>query len=650
MQTDSASKRMEQLLDVIRHVGATSGGSGPAAVGGAGSGGGSGSGSACHAIIAGDFNERELLAVRGFRDALAATGRELEAFHTISPPTNPLAKGSPGAVDRVLFSPHWVLEELRVATDVSGLSDHHPLHARLHLRDVVVEEHDAASAGAAGSSGSDAGGAARGGAGAAGGGTSSSGTGAGLDPRTALCIILPFDRWGPLLGLRGPITASSAAAVAKLDRWMPHISISLGFVPEEEFFTVEAALSRILASFLPMRIAFSPASVLSHEAAHSVVLEVEPAVRSQLQLMRDALASIVRMEHSGGSRGEGYRPHVTLQRCATRDAAERLARRLGASMSFSFTCHRLACVSRESTTYMRVINTIGAAAASASASAPALASSAGVSGVGAAAGPRADAALIADMACIDAVIRHHCSVVRVMGSSLLLLPQATDAAVAASASGKPLEPAADAASSGGASSVASVGGASGALGDLAASGGDIDMQVRLKAGHGPEQLSRSLETCGAALLVKPVTTRYGRILRVFTKSPALSYDLHVYLASGSAPGGGAAVAADAEPEVKDPEPLESVDGAFGHDGTDAAAGAPTPAVAPAVDAAAGGADASAGTLAPTGMDVLMQIASRAGHAQLLSDCSRVIKARLRACGVYGQRYGFIPGCVNTRPG
>lgn len=39
----------------------------------------------------------------------------------------------------------------------------------------------------------------------------------------------------------------------------------------------------------------------------------------------------------------------------------------------------------------------------------------------------------------------------------------------------------------------------------------------------------------------------------------------------------------------------------------------------------------------------MQIAAKAGHAQLLSDCSRVVKAGLKACGVYGQRYGFIPG-------
>lgn len=645
MQTDSASKRMEQLLDVVRNVGATSGGSGGAAAGGAGAGSGSGTGSACHALIAGDFNERELLSLRGYRDALAASGRELEAFHTISPPTNPLAKGSPGAVDRVLFSPHWALEGLRVATDVAGLSDHHPLHARLQLRDVVMEDHDAAAAAGSGAAGVSGDAAGSGGAGAAA-SASSSGAG-GLDVKTALCIVLPFERWGPLLGLRAPITASSAAAVAKADRWMPHISISLGFVPEDEFFTVEPAIARILASFLPMRIAFGPASVLSHEAAHSVVLEVEPAVRSQLQLMRDALSSIVRMEHSGGSRGEGYRPHLTLQRCPTKEAADRLARRLGSTLSFSFTCHRLTCVSRESTTYMRVVNTIGPAAAGAGTggrvgSAGSTAAGAASSGAGSGGSTAADDALRADMACIESVIRHHCSAVRVMGSCLLL---PSDAAAAAGAGSGAAAGAAGAASAAAGSAAAT----STVLSDVAASGGDIDMQVRLKAGHGPESLSRSLETCGAALLVKPVTTRYGRILRVFTKSPALAYDLHVYLASGFTPGGGAAVAGagagsavdgGGEAAARDPEPLEGYEAAVAGDGDDGA-GAAGSGFEAAAEAA--GAAAPAGTLAPTGMDVLMQIAGKAGHAQLLSDCSRAVKAGLRACGVYGQRYGFVPG-------
>ncbi len=39
----------------------------------------------------------------------------------------------------------------------------------------------------------------------------------------------------------------------------------------------------------------------------------------------------------------------------------------------------------------------------------------------------------------------------------------------------------------------------------------------------------------------------------------------------------------------------------------------------------------------------MRAAARAGHAQLLSDATRALKAALRACGVYGQRYGFLPG-------
>jgi hypothetical protein len=320
---------------------------------------------------------------------------------------------------------------------------------------------------------------------------------------------------------------------------MPHLTVSLGFVPEDEFFIVEPRLAALLATYLPLDISFGTASIFSHDSTHTVVMEVDDASRKQLQLMRDALASVIRLEHSGGSRGEAYRPHLSIERCPSLAEAEKVVRRIGTSLSFSFTCRKLCMVSREATVHMRVANTVG--------------------------DERPDTAII------DAVIAAHCGQVRGMGSTLLTGVLGAGAVSVADAS-KAAPVAAALAGAGAAPATAGVG--------VAAA--DIDLQVRLKAGHAADEFARALETCGEVLLVKPLTTKYGRLLRLYTKSPALSYDIHLH---------------------KDAE----------------------------------------GELQPSGMDLVMEKAAALGKQAELAACLHVIKTRLRACRVYGQRYGFIPG-------
>jgi endonuclease/exonuclease/phosphatase family metal-dependent hydrolase len=143
LQTDSSSKRREQLLEVSKHAGGH------------------------HAVIAGDFNEREIVDIRGFQDAISIHQDEpAERFATFNPATNKYAVGMPGALDHVLVSVNIAPVRLSVRTDVV-LSDHHPLIAELNLQDVVTDIGDAA-----------------GGAGAS--------SAAVKSDQTALSIVLPF--------------------------------------------------------------------------------------------------------------------------------------------------------------------------------------------------------------------------------------------------------------------------------------------------------------------------------------------------------------------------------------------------------------------------------------------------------------------------
>ena len=367
MQADSAAKRAEQLLNVSRHA-------------------------AGHAaIIAGDFNDREVVvSLRGFTDSLTAQpAADVEAgrFITFDAATNALAEGAPGALDKVLVNNRLAAHGMSVLRTIA-VSDHYPLIAELELSDVALDGADTMAV--------------------------SGGSSSRTCPTTALAIVIPFPHWAGLAAHSGPrprphadaATAPAAAAAAAVtveggdgdgggtgsgdsgsgERWMPHITLTLGFVPDEEFFRAEAAIERIVAEHLPIVVPFTGgAAVYAHDTAATVVLEVDAAPARRLALLREELGGVVPLSHAGGHDGASWQPHLSLARCASREAAERAARRIGAAANFSFTCTKLAMVSRTRTAHMVVGNTVGA-------------------------GPDCDV--------IDAVLAAHAREVRPLGSAL----------------------------------------------------------------------------------------------------------------------------------------------------------------------------------------------------------------------------------------
>ena len=449
-------------------------------------------------IIAGDFNEREpITTLRGLRDALTTVAPDGDAageYSSFDPRSNPRAAaggGAPKALDKVLVSHALVPRSLAVLREVR-CSDHHPLLASLELADVTPPEESSVDLSPA----------------------------ARESHFTGLCAIVPFSHWAGLIAARSFGTKDAGDSG---ERWMPHVSVLRHFLPEAAMFREGASLEGVVARFLPLKVAFSEASVYNHGGeASSVVLEVDADAAAALRLLREAVLRALGLEIDDTK----YHPHVTLCKCTSAADAERVARRIGSSLACSFSLTKLAMVSRASTPHMRVINTIGSH--------------------------------VACHASIEHVIRERTSSVRHVGSSLFA--NTATAPVASS---------------------------------------DVDLEVALPSDVHVDRLVHDLETCGEVLLVKALTTPHGRLLRLHTQQHAEgahlascspTYDLHLAI-GGSAE---ATVVGETRP--------------------------------------------------PSALHVLQDRVSALGiPAVAFGELLAAVKGRLRACGVYGQQLGFVPG-------
>ncbi|WAS95605.1 poly(A) polymerase [Nannocystis punicea] len=159
--------------------------------------------------------------------------------------------------------------------------------------------------------------------------------------RSALVVIPPAQAWPPIEAIREGHDPSHG-------RWMPHINLVYGFVPEELFADAAAALTAALRGLLPLRVELKELRRFDHRGSTTVWIEPISDPPGALMALQAAAAALFPGCDEQSSRGPGFVPHLTIARLTGGEAeiAAAIARWQASWRPLSFTVEAVHLISR----------------------------------------------------------------------------------------------------------------------------------------------------------------------------------------------------------------------------------------------------------------------------------------------------------------
>jgi poly(A) polymerase len=218
--------------------------------------------------LVGDMNTRGVLAVPGLRDAWLDVG--CENGLTFDPAINRLARltsrrARSGRLDRLYTRGGWHCQRIEVAQDSGNISDHHLL--RCHMSPPI---------------------------------------GAKPVHRSALAIVVPPECSEPIQSIRKRCDKG-------YDRWMPHINLLYGFLPEQIFQQAKSRLQARLGRRRPFKIRLREFHRFTHKKSVTIWLKPETDPPSLLQQLQSDCESLFETCTEQSGRGDqGFTPHLTV--------------------------------------------------------------------------------------------------------------------------------------------------------------------------------------------------------------------------------------------------------------------------------------------------------------------------------------------------
>lgn len=165
---------------------------------------------------------------------------------------------------------------------------------------------------------------------------------AGLAPvhRSALVVIPPAAAWPAIEAIR-------AAHDPSHGRWMPHINLVYGFVPEAEFAAAAAALESALRGLLPLRVELAELRRFDHRGSTTVWLAPVSDPPGALAALQAAAAALFPGCDEQSARGQ-WVPHLTVARLTgdEPEIAAAIARWQASWRPLSFTVEAVHLISR----------------------------------------------------------------------------------------------------------------------------------------------------------------------------------------------------------------------------------------------------------------------------------------------------------------
>lgn len=219
--------------------------------------------------VVGDFNTRGLLELTGFQDAWL-NHQAHDWGLTFDPAVNELARltsnrARSGRLDRILTAGSWTVTDFEVVEDSGLVSDHHLIHIQLIPPFEEVPSH-----------------------------------------RSALVVIPPESVWEPIQSIRKQFDKSYR-------RWMPHINLVYGFIPEESFSAVRDCLMARLGNLRPFKVRLREFRRFEHAQSTTVWLQPETDPPDVLQAIHSICRIVFPACDEQSTHGEqGFTPHLTV--------------------------------------------------------------------------------------------------------------------------------------------------------------------------------------------------------------------------------------------------------------------------------------------------------------------------------------------------
>ncbi len=133
--------------------------------------------------------------------------------------------------------------------------------------------------------------------------------------QSAAALLLPPDAQPAVQAIRQRFDAH-------VDRWMPHVNLLYGFVPEAAFARAAAAFARALGPFSPFDLILDGFGLFEHRATTTAWLRVTSDPPGRLDALQSALQSALPQCNAQSLRSpDGFTPHLTLGQFPTPEAA-----------------------------------------------------------------------------------------------------------------------------------------------------------------------------------------------------------------------------------------------------------------------------------------------------------------------------------------
>lgn len=137
--------------------------------------------------------------------------------------------------------------------------------------------------------------------------------------RSAVVLIPPEELWPSIQRLRAEHDKHAS-------RWMPHVTLLYGFVPEEHFEAAAAIAAEALASFEPFTVRLERLDLFRHRGSSTLWARPDSRPPHRLEDVQRALQSAFpRCDEQSSHSETGFTPHLSLGQSEVRSAPETLA-------------------------------------------------------------------------------------------------------------------------------------------------------------------------------------------------------------------------------------------------------------------------------------------------------------------------------------
>ena len=124
--------------------------------------------------------------------------------------------------------------------------------------------------------------------------------------RSAVVLLPPEAAWPPIQAIRAEHDRSFV-------RWMPHINLLYGFIPDEGFAEAAALLEALLRTARPFTVELAELSAFKHRASTTVWLRPDTLPDDALVALQGELERLFPRCHEQRLRGkDGFTPHLTV--------------------------------------------------------------------------------------------------------------------------------------------------------------------------------------------------------------------------------------------------------------------------------------------------------------------------------------------------